>query len=39
LYSSQLVEFSKKLKELDFVKDIIVNTPGQGTRLSEEHLF
>ncbi len=29
----------KKLKELDFVKDIIVNTPGEGTRLSENHLF
>lgn len=28
-----------KLKELDFVKDIIVNTPGEGTRLSENHLF
>lgn len=28
-----------KLKELDFVKDIIVNTPGQGTRLSDKHLF
>lgn len=28
-----------KLKELDFVKDIIVNTPGEGTRLSEKHLF
>ncbi len=29
----------KKLKGLDFVKDIIVNTPGEGTRLSENHLF
>lgn len=28
-----------KLKELDFVKDIIVNTPGQGTRLTAKHLF
>lgn len=28
-----------KLKELDFVKDIIVNTPGNGTRLSGNHLF
>ncbi|MBI2018113.1 diphosphomevalonate decarboxylase [Candidatus Daviesbacteria bacterium] len=28
-----------KLKELYFVKDIIVNTPGEGTRLSENHLF
>lgn len=28
-----------KLKELDFVKNIIVNTPGEGTRLSEKHLF
>ena len=29
----------KKLKELGFVKNIIVNTPGEGTRLSEKHLF
>ncbi len=28
-----------KLKKLDFVKDIIVNTPGQGTRLADNHLF
>ena len=28
-----------KLKELDFVKDIVVNTPGEGTRLSQDHLF
>lgn len=28
-----------KLKDLDFVKDIIINTPGEGTRLSEKHLF
>lgn len=28
-----------KLKELDFVKDIIVNTPSEGTRLSDKHLF
>ncbi|MBI3103667.1 hypothetical protein HYZ05_01880 [Candidatus Daviesbacteria bacterium] len=28
-----------KLKELDFVKNIIVNTPGEGTRLSKNHLF
>jgi diphosphomevalonate decarboxylase len=28
-----------KLKELDFVKDIIVNTPGEGTRLTKIHLF
>lgn len=28
-----------KLKELDFVKNIIVNTPGEGTRLSDRHLF
>lgn len=28
-----------KLKELDFVKDIIINTPGQGARLSQNHLF
>ncbi|MBI3109478.1 diphosphomevalonate decarboxylase [Candidatus Daviesbacteria bacterium] len=28
-----------KLKELDFVKDIIVNTPGEGARLSQNHLF
>ncbi len=29
----------EKLKELDFVKDIIVNTAGKGTRLSKNHLF
>lgn len=28
-----------KLKELDFVKDIIVNTPGEGARLTNQHLF
>ncbi len=28
-----------KLKELEEVKDIIVNTPGEGARLSEDHLF
>ncbi len=28
-----------KLKKLDFVKEIIVNTPGEGTRLSSNHLF
>lgn len=29
----------EKLKKLDFVKSIIVNTAGEGTRLSKEHLF
>lgn len=30
----------EKLHELgDVVKDIIINTPGDGTRLSDEHLF
>ncbi len=28
-----------ELKKLEGVKDIIVNTPGEGTRLSENHLF
>lgn len=28
-----------KLKDLEEVKDIIVNTPGEGTQLSEKHLF
>ncbi len=28
-----------KLKSLNFVKNIIVNTPGQGTRLIDKHLF
>ena len=28
-----------KLANLDFVKNIIVNTPGEGTRLSNHHLF
>lgn len=29
----------EKLKELDFVKEIIINTPGEGTRLLPKHLF
>lgn len=29
----------EKLKNIAEVKDIIVNTPGEGTRLSENHLF
>lgn len=29
----------EKLKELDFVKDIIVNSPGDGARLTGKHLF
>ncbi len=28
-----------KLEELEEVRDIIVNTPGEGTRLSQNHLF
>ncbi len=28
-----------KLKEIEEVKDIIVNTPGEGTRLTNDHLF
>lgn len=28
-----------KLEELDFVNEIIVNTPGEGARLSQNHLF
>lgn len=28
-----------KLKTLDFVKNIIVNTPGEGARLTNKHLF
>ena len=28
-----------KLKELDFVKNIIINIPGEGTRLTDKHLF
>lgn len=28
-----------KLKEIEEVKDIIVNTPGEGTKLSDKHLF
>lgn len=28
-----------KLKELDFVKNIIINNPGEGTRISKTHLF
>ena len=29
----------EKLKELEEVRDIIVNTPGEGARLVEDHLF
>ncbi len=29
----------EKLKNLEEVKEIIVNTPGKGTRLSQNHLF
>ena len=29
----------KKLKELDFVKDTIINTPAEGTKISNKHLF
>ncbi len=29
----------EKLKDIQEVKDIIVNTPGEGTRLSNKHLF
>lgn len=29
----------EKLKDLEEVKNIIVNTPGMGTKLSQEHLF
>ncbi len=32
-------KIKNKLKKLDFVKEIIVNTPGEGTRLSDTHLF
>lgn len=28
-----------KLKEIEEVKNIIINTPGEGTRLSNQHLF
>lgn len=28
-----------KLKSLEEVKDIIINTPGEGARLSDQHLF
>lgn len=28
-----------KLKKLEGIKNIIVNTPGEGTRLSQKHLF
>ncbi len=31
--------FKKKLEELEEVREIIVNTPGKGTRLSGKHLF
>lgn len=28
-----------ELRQLDFVKEIIINTPGEGARLSQNHLF
>lgn len=32
-------KLKSKLKSVEVVKDIIVNIPGQGTRLSNKHLF
>lgn len=32
-------KIKNKLKDLDFVKAVIVNTAGEGTRLSKTHLF
>lgn len=32
-------KLKNKLKKLDFVKDIIVNTPSEGTKISKTHLF
>lgn len=37
--AKQAEKVKNKLKKLDFVKNIIVNTPGEGARLSEKHLF
>lgn len=34
-----VIKVKNKLKKLDFVKEVIVNTPGEGTRLSYKHLF
>ncbi|MBI4039030.1 diphosphomevalonate decarboxylase [Candidatus Daviesbacteria bacterium] len=32
-------KIKNQLKKLDFVKGIIVNTPSEGTRISDDHLF
>ncbi|OGE32518.1 diphosphomevalonate decarboxylase [Candidatus Daviesbacteria bacterium RIFCSPHIGHO2_02_FULL_36_13] len=32
-------KLKNKLKKLDFVKEIIINTPGEGARLTQSHLF
>ena len=37
--SKNVEKVKSKLSGLDFVKDIIVNAPGEGARLSKTHLF
>ncbi len=37
--SSNVEKVKEKLKDIEEVKDIIVNTPGAGVRLSEDHLY
>ena len=37
--SKDVPEVEQRLKELDFVKRVIVNKPSVGTRLTDEHLF
>ena len=34
-----IIKLKNKLKKLDFVKEIIINTPGEGARLTQSHLF
>ncbi len=37
--AKNIEKVKNKLKKLDFVKDIIINTPGEGARISKNHLF
>ena len=37
--NANVEKVKSKLSGLDFVKDIIVNAPGEGARLSKTHLF
>lgn len=37
--AENVAKVEAKLKELEEVKNVIINSPGEGTRLSENHLF